>query len=272
MFTFQMQQQHFGSLPGQQKSMCGGQRYRVSTAVGDGVFHVQKRLSIVAHHTTTAGSSFGTIKPKLSYRGIRHAAQSIVLPDGMSTQKVDVLSTLEGSAPPPPPISKSDEAFLEDGIEFVWGTKDLSVDELNMLFEKVGFPRRDPGRLATALANTHTTVWVRAARKSRLAKEGQLLGFGRATSDGSLSATIWDVAVAPQWQRGGIGRGLVERLTAHLVQQGIPTVTLYAEPGVVGLYEKLGFVKDPMAVKGLAFQSKSERGKELVASLTPGRS
>lgn len=93
---------------------------------------------------------------------------------------------------------------------------------------QVGFPRRDPTRLALALSGTYRTVWIRAARKSRLAKLGQLLGFARATSDGSLSAVIWDVAVAPAWQRGGLGRALVERLTASLVTDGISTITLYA--------------------------------------------
>ena len=220
-------------------------------------------------------------KPKLRYVGPYEKESSITSvrgrvhaslvssQDGMNTfGKPEVLTTLSARAPPPPPISKSDTDFLEDnGVEFVWGTAELGIDELNDLFEKVGFPRRDPGRLASALANTHRSIWVRAVRKSRLAKEGQLIGFGRATSDGALSATIWDVAVSPVWQRGGIGRGLVERLTASLVDEGIPVVTLYAEPGVVGLYEKLGFVKDPLAVKGLAFQSKSNQGKKLVASL-----
>jgi ribosomal protein S18 acetylase RimI-like enzyme len=96
------------------------------------------------------------------------------------------------------------------------------------LCAQVGFPRRDPTRLAVALTNTYRTVWIRAARKSRLAKQGQLLGFARATSDGALSAVIWDVAVAPAWQRGGLGRALVERLTASLVEDGIATITLYA--------------------------------------------
>lgn len=159
---------------------------------------------------------------------------------------------------------------------------------------QVGFPRRDPGRLTLALANTYRTVWVRAARKSRLAKQGQvrwgqalvtyilgawegapdvaqnnrspvagictgglhvsgdaptahlplpfrlltrplpsfaplqLLGFARATSDGALSAVIWDVSVAPAWQRSGLGRAMMERLTASLVHDGIATITLYA--------------------------------------------
>ena len=46
-----------------------------------------------------------------------------------------------------------------------------------------------------ALHFTHALTWIRATRKSRMARAGQLLGFARATSDGALSATIWDVAV-----------------------------------------------------------------------------
>lgn len=60
---------------------------------------------------------------------------------------------------------------------------------------QVGFPSRDPEKLVRALAHTHRTLWIRSTRKSRVARFGQLLGFCRATSDGALSATIWDVAV-----------------------------------------------------------------------------
>jgi GNAT superfamily N-acetyltransferase len=51
-------------------------------------------------------------------------------------------------------------------------------------------------------------------------------------SDGMFSATIWDVAVAPAWQRSGLGRAMMERLTRGLVEDGIPQITLYAEPQV----------------------------------------
>lgn len=51
-----------------------------------------------------------------------------------------------------------------------------------------------------------------------------------------FNATIWDVAVAPAWQRSGLGRALMERLTRGLVEDGIPTITLYAEPKVGGLW------------------------------------
>ena len=36
-----------------------------------------------------------------------------------------------------PRVSKSDEAFAKDGVEFVWGADDVNVDELNDLFAKV---------------------------------------------------------------------------------------------------------------------------------------
>ena len=74
--------------------------------------------------------------------------------------------------------------------------------------------------------------------------------------------------VLPQWQRNGLGRGAVERLTASLVGKGITTITLYAEPNVIGMYEKLGFVKDPEQIKGMSFQRSSRAGKALAAGLT----
>jgi len=170
----------------------------------------------------------------------------------------------------PPPISKNDEQFAAMGLEFVYGKEGIALPELNDLFEKVGFPRRDPEKLKVALENTYHLIWIRSTKQSRLARLGQLVGFGRATSDGVLSATIWDVAIAPAWQRVGLGRALMERLTARLVEDGIPTITLYAEPNVVGLYEKLGFLKDPEGIRGMAFQRR-KKDKERAPALAGRR-
>ena len=49
--------------------------------------------------------------------------------------------------------------------------------------------------------------------------------------------------VNPAWQRSGIGRAAVERLTSMLLAEDIATINLYAEPAVIGLYERLGFQK-----------------------------
>ncbi len=53
----------------------------------------------------------------------------------------------------------------------------------------------------------------------------------------------------PSWQRAGLGRAAVERLISSLAEEDISIITLYAEPKVVGLYEKLGFLKDPEGIK-----------------------
>lgn len=47
-----------------------------------------------------------------------------------------------------------------------------------------------------------------------------------------LGVRCRDVAVSPAWQRSGLGRAMIERLTNQLVQDGISTITLYAEPQV----------------------------------------
>lgn len=199
-----------------------------------------------------------TNKPKLVYSGPPSAAVDQSAADGMSPAK-GAWAAREGSLQPPV-ISRTDTYFADKGLEFVLSSDGIDIAELNDLFERVGFPRRDPEKLAIALRHTHRVLWVRCSRGSRFAKEGALLGFARATGDGALSATIWDVAVHPAWQRIGLGRALMERLTALLVEDGISTITLYAEPGVVSLYERLGFVKDVDGVRGMGFQRKALAG------------
>jgi len=158
---------------------------------------------------------------------------------------------------PPVQIAGTDESFEEGlGVEFRSEYVDgaLDMEELNNLFVQVGFPRREEAKLAVALQNTYAMVWIRTTRKSRSAKIGQLLGFARATSDGVFNATIWDVAVLPAWQGTGLGRALLERLVARLVDDGINNISLFAEPAVVGLYKKLDFEVDPNNTKGMAFR------------------
>jgi len=155
----------------------------------------------------------------------------------------------------PLPITRSDDGFIEKhNIEFVTTSKGIDLQELNDLFEKVGFPSRDLISLQIALDNTHLVHWARCTKTTRWAREGQLIGFARATSDRAFFGTIWDVAVLPSWQRSGIGKGLVERLVNAMLADGVPVVSLFAEPRVVGLYEKLGFMQDFKQLRCMAYQ------------------
>ena len=88
--------------------------------------------------------------------------------------------------------------------------------------------------------------------------EDQLIGFGRAISDGQYQAAIYDCAVMPEFQGRGIGSEIVTRLSTHLNHCNI---ILYASPGREGFYERHGFarMKTGMALF-LDMKSKRSRG------------
>jgi N-acetylglutamate synthase-like GNAT family acetyltransferase len=67
-----------------------------------------------------------------------------------------------------------------------------------------------------------------------------LVGFGRATSDGVFRAVLWDVVVASDHQGQGVGRGVVEALLAHPRVADAERVYLMTTKGAQ-FYERLGF-------------------------------
>lgn len=68
----------------------------------------------------------------------------------------------------------------------------------------------------------------------------QLVGFGRATSDGVFRAVLWDVVVAGEHQGRGLGRRIVEALLQEPALQGVERVYLMTTNSS-GFYEQLGF-------------------------------
>lgn len=75
----------------------------------------------------------------------------------------------------------------------------------------------------------------------------ELIGFGRAISDGAYQAAIYDVVVLPEYQKQGIGRLIMERILQNI--SNCNTV-LYVNPGREEFYAKFGFrlVKTAMAI------------------------
>jgi N-acetylglutamate synthase-like GNAT family acetyltransferase len=68
----------------------------------------------------------------------------------------------------------------------------------------------------------------------------QLVGFGRATSDGVFRAVLWDVVVAGSEQGRGLGRRLVEALLEAPPLAGVERVYLMTTNSA-GFYTQLGF-------------------------------
>lgn len=67
----------------------------------------------------------------------------------------------------------------------------------------------------------------------------EIVGFGRALSDGQYQSAIYDIVVSPKYQKHGIGQLIVESLLEKLPKES--TVFIYVAPGKQMFYEKLGF-------------------------------
>jgi spermidine synthase len=83
---------------------------------------------------------------------------------------------------------------------------------------------------------------VRGSHCFMVAAQGtEIVGMGRAISDGASDAYIQDVLVKPGFRRRGIGRRLVRELVRRVERGGLDWVGLIAEPGSSRLYASLGF-------------------------------
>lgn len=83
-----------------------------------------------------------------------------------------------------------------------------------------------------AFENSYTVVFA--------FDDDKLIGFGRAISDGTYEAAIYDVAVLPEYQAKKVGATIVNSILKCIPQC---TTILYSSPGKEGFYEKLNLKK-----------------------------
>ena len=152
-------------------------------------------------------------------------------------------------------FSIPDEDLSRRGLTVRRTPAELDLEALNLVFSRVGFPRRDPARLRLALEHTQALVWLADGASRPVA-------FARATGDGVFNAVVWDVVVEPDWQGLGLGKAVMERLVEDLRNDGVCNIALYAEPKVVGFYRPLGFAADPDGIRGMVYARKVMPGQE----------
>lgn len=80
-----------------------------------------------------------------------------------------------------------------------------------------------------AFENSHTVVFA--------FNDDKLIGFGRAISDGTYQAAIYDIAVIPEYQGKKVGSVIINSILERIPQCNF---ILYAAPGKERFYEKLG--------------------------------
>ncbi len=123
-----------------------------------------------------------------------------------------------------------------DEIEYQVVTS-VPLEDVVALYKAGGWWRETPKWREAIPAMIRGSFCFMIAR----ARDGRIVGMGRAISDGASDAYIQDVVVLQDQRRHGIGRELVKRLTAYCVDHGIGWVGLIAEPGTEAFYRGLGY-------------------------------
>lgn len=115
--------------------------------------------------------------------------------------------------------------FSDDSTQIDWET-------LAVIFKRAPLGDRQPEKLREAFTRSSVRCFVWDG--------DHLIGAGRALTDGVTFATIFDVALLPEYQRKGIGSRIMEHLAAAAKA---PNLILHAVPGKEAFYRKLGFRK-----------------------------
>ena len=110
----------------------------------------------------------------------------------------------------------------------------LNIDwnYVSVILKKVGMAYFEGEIHKKAFENSHTVIFA--------FDDDKLIGFGRAISDGVCQASIYDVAVLPEYQGKKIGATIVDSIIKCIPQCNF---ILYASPGKENFYKKLNFRK-----------------------------
>ena len=110
------------------------------------------------------------------------------------------------------------------------------LSKLKLLFDQHAFWTKNRNyksiRRLLAGSTVAITLW----------RNGDIIGFGRATSDGIYRAVLWDIIVADELQRQGLGRKVVEALLASPKINKVERVYLMTTNSSE-FYRQLGFEK-----------------------------
>lgn len=115
-------------------------------------------------------------------------------------------------------------------VRFQFDHAGVRPEDPAALFERANLGGRKGDKIRRAFARSSLVCF--AMDRSRL------VGTGRALSDFEYHATIYDVAVDPDYQHRGIGSQLVRELLARLP---VWRVLLVADADVQPFYRRLGF-------------------------------
>ena len=133
-------------------------------------------------------------------------------------------------------------------LRLQFDTSNIHWERVAEILQTVGMAYHDSATHKTAFENSYVVVFA--------FDDDEMIGFGRAISDGAYQAAVYDVAVLPDYQGKGIGKAIVDRIVAKCLNCN---VILYAAPGKDLFYEKFKFRK---MKTGMALFTNAERMKQ----------
>ena len=118
-----------------------------------------------------------------------------------------------------------------------------------VIFRRAPLGEREPARLRRIFEQSTVCCFAWAG--------DELIGAGRAISDRISYAAIFDVVVAPEYQRRGVGTEIMQ----HLIRAAeAPNIILHSVPGKEAFYAKLGFRKMTTAMARFSNPEAQRRG------------
>ena len=126
-------------------------------------------------------------------------------------------------------------------IDYRIGTEKIEWDALFQLYRDVG--------LVGGLAKNGETDKVRAAfeHSQKIVTawfNGRMIGAGRLISDGVCYGTLFDVGVLPEYQKKGVGKGIMTKLLEGNDHLQVYTTSAF---GSEDFFKKLGFKRHKSA-------------------------
>ena len=141
------------------------------------------------------------------------------------------------SQPPPPRLPEGYQLNSED--------LPVEADRVNAFLQRCGGPIRQDERVALALE--------RSAWSLRIVRNGELVGFVRATSDEALNANLWDLAVLPGEEPREKLYGVLVNSALNRLRRELPgcSISLAACPEAIPILEQQGFITDPNGIRAM---------------------
>ena len=131
-------------------------------------------------------------------------------------------------------------------LDWIDTSENMDWEALSNLYRIAPLGDKKPDALKITFSNSLFKCFVYNGEK--------LIGAGRALADGLDCSYIADVAVHPEYQGMGIGKGIVSKLVE--LSKGHRKIILYSVPGKEAFYKKLGFKR--MTTAMAIFQNQAQ--------------